>query len=241
MPTKSAPPTTRWSPITLVLAAVIVVLAVIGVVVAAPSGDTSRAGAAGSAAAGTPVVGPLSGLERRTPGDPYALGAVDAPVVMVAYSEFQCPFCGRFARETEPALVHQYVDTGVLRIEWRDFPYLGPESGTAALAGRAAAAQGQFWALHDALYATERKVNSGTLTTTYLTALAGQLGMDTTRFATDMASPEATAGVQADFTQGQQVGVSGTPAFIVNGTPVFGAQPLSEFQHAIDAAAGTAS
>lgn len=241
MPTRSTPPTTRWSPTAVILAAVIVVLAIIGVVVAAPSGGTSTTGAAGSSAAGKPVVGPLSDLARRTPGDPYALGTVGAPVVMVAYSDFQCPFCGRFARETEPALVHQYVDAGVLRIEWRDFPYLGPESGTAARAGWAAAAQGRFWPLHDALYATERKVNSGALTAKYLTAMAAQLGMDATKFAADMDSPKAEAAVQVDFTQGQQVGVSGTPAFIVNGTPVFGAQPLSVFQHAIDAAAGTAS
>ena len=65
-----------------------------------------------------------------------ALGDVDAPVVMISYSEFQCPFCGKYARDTEPILVEKYVDSGVLRIEWRDFPYLGPESTTAAQAGR---------------------------------------------------------------------------------------------------------
>lgn len=80
----------------------------------------------------------LAALARRDPRDATAIGDVDAPVVMISYSEFQCPFCGKFARDTEPALIKKYVDTGVLRIEWRDFPYLGAESTLAGQAGRAA-------------------------------------------------------------------------------------------------------
>ena len=64
------------------------------------------------------------------------LGDADAPVVMVEYGDFRCPFCGEFARETEPKLVDKYVESGTLRLEWRDFPYLGRESVRAALAAR---------------------------------------------------------------------------------------------------------
>jgi len=128
-----------------------------------------------------------------------AMGKVDAPVVMVAYSDFQCPFCGKFARDTEPALVRQFVDTGTLRIEWRDFPYLGRESTTAARAGRAAAAQGRFWAFHDALYANKTPVNSGKLTPAYLTGVAKNLDLDVDRFRADMTSAESEAAVQKDF------------------------------------------
>jgi len=141
----------------------------------------------------------LGQLARRTPNDPMAMGKVDAPVVMVAYSDFQCPFCGKFARDTEPALVRQFVDTGTLRIEWRDFPYLGRESTTAARAGRAAAAQGRFWAFDDALYANQTPVNSGKLTPAYLTGVAKNLDLDVDRFRADMTSAESEAAVQKDF------------------------------------------
>jgi protein-disulfide isomerase len=180
-------------------------------------------------------------MARRHPGDAMALGRPDAPVVMVSYSEFQCPFCGRFARDTEPTLVKEYVDKGILRIEWRDFPYLGEESLTAARAGRAAAAQGKFWQFHDAMYAAQLPPNSGRLTPAYVTKIAARIGLDTARFAKDLGSAEFTGAIQRDFQEGQAIGVTGTPAFIINGRPVIGAQPTAEFVRVIEQAAKSAS
>lgn len=100
-------------------------------------------------------------MARRMKDDPMALGRADAPVVLVEYSDFQCPFCGRFARTTAPVLIRKYVEKGTLRIEWRDFPYLGPESRVGARAGRAAAEQGRFWELHDAMYADQQPRTAG--------------------------------------------------------------------------------
>lgn len=233
----------RRIPSTWIAAGVVAVLAATGLVLSLPTSSSTATSSGNAAASGAsaPVVGPVTGLARRTEGDPTAIGAVNAPVVMVAYSDFQCPFCGKFARDTEPALIREFVDTGVLRIEWRDFPYLGPESTTSALAGRAAAAQGKFWQFHDVLYAKERKVNSGELTDAAVTTVAADLGLDVARFRADMASQAVRDAVQADFQQGQRVGVSGTPAFIINGTPVLGAQPLPQFQQVIRAAAGGAA
>lgn len=182
----------------------------------------------------------LEQLARRTPDDPLALGKVDAPVVMVAYSEFQCPFCGKFARDTEPTLVKKFVDQGILRIEWRDFPYLGQESTTAAHAGRAAAAQGKFWAFHDVLYAPQAPVNSGKITEAHLTGIAKDLGLDVVRFRQDLNSPEIAASVQQDFKEGQSIGVTGTPAFLINGEPIIGAQPTDTFVAAVERAAAAA-
>lgn len=173
----------------------------------------------------------------KSPADPMALGDVDAPVVMISYSEFQCPFCGRYARETEPELIGRYVDTGVLRIEWRDFPYLGQESVVAARAGRAAAAQGEFWAFHDRLFADQPQPNSGRLTTTFLEGVAADLGLDVDRFRADMNSAETMSAIDADFDEALAVGVNGTPAFLINGEPVFGAQPTSVFVDVIERAA----
>ncbi|HET8601812.1 MAG TPA: thioredoxin domain-containing protein [Segeticoccus sp.] len=182
-----------------------------------------------------------SALARRAPGDPMARGDVDAPVVMVNFSEFQCPFCGKFARDTEPDLVRKYVNNGTLRIEWRDFPYLGEESYTAALAGRAAAEQDGFWEFHDAMYAEQSPPNSGALTVDHLVAVAESVGLDGDRLRTDMRDPALAAGIRKDFQEGQSIGVSGTPAFLINGRPVIGAQPAKVFRQAIEQAAAEAS
>jgi protein-disulfide isomerase len=202
-----------------------------------PVSDVSRDG-------GRPPVDPdkdpFAKLVRRKPGDPMARGDADAPVVMIAYSDFQCPFCGKFARDTEPKLVDEYVEDGTLRIEWRDFPYLGAGSTTAARAARAAAAQGKFWEFHDALYAHQPPPNSGRLTPDYLSGVAKRIGLDTGKLRADMTSDEVAEAVRRDFQEGQSIGVTGTPAFLVNGQPIMGAQPLRVFQDAIDKAADRA-
>lgn len=180
---------------------------------------------------------PWEQLARRDPADPMALGDPEAPVVMISYSEFQCPFCGKFARDTEPELVEQYVENGTLRIEWRDFPYLGPESMVAARAGRAAAEQDGFWEFHDAMYADQQPPNSGHLDEDYLAGIAEEVGLDVERFGEDMDSEELQRAIEEDFAQGQAIGVTGTPAFLINGVPVIGAQPTEVFEEAIEKAA----
>jgi protein-disulfide isomerase len=169
-----------------------------------------------------------------------AKGPTDAPVVMVAYSDFQCPYCGKFARDTEPALERKYVENGTLRIEWRDFPYLGKESELAARAGRAAAIQGKFWAFHDAMYAHQLPPNSGHLDEDHLAGVAEDLGLDPDRFRKDMAADETRFSVGRDFEEGRRIGVTGTPAFIINGKPVMGAQPTEVFESVIEKAAAEA-
>ncbi len=82
----------------------------------------------------------------------------------------------------EPELVQKYVEEGTLRIEWRDFAYLGQESVNAALAARAAQEQGMFWEYHDALYQSQRSINGGTFSDEKLIELAEELGLDTETF-----------------------------------------------------------
>ncbi len=230
----------------LAVAAVAAVIALVAVLAprlggsdgADGAGRSDAAASARKSKAGTArdQYGDLAGLARRAGGDPTAMGKKDAPVVMVAYSDFQCPFCGKFARETEPTLIREYVDKGLLRIEWRDFPYLGPESTRAAHAARAAAEQGRFWAFHDALYAHQLPPNSGRLTDAYLAGVAEDVGLDVARFKRDAKGPLAAKLVQHDFNEGMAAGVTGTPAFLVDGRPVMGAQPLGVFEKAIDQA-----
>lgn len=180
-----------------------------------------------------------TGPEVRGPG-PMARGAEDAPVVMVMYSEFQCPFCGKYARDTEPELVGRFVEDGTLRIEWRDLPYLGPESLQAAVAGRAAAEQGAFWELADALYADQAPPNSGQLTAEHLVEVASGLGLDVERFRADLEDEELVAAVRADVDEAVGLGVTGTPAFFVNDQVIMGAQPTPVFVEAIEQAAAAA-
>lgn len=205
----------------------------------APQPSSREASPRSTADGGSGQANPLDSLARRKPDDPMAKGRLDAPVVMINYSDFQCPFCGKFARDTEPAL-QKYVDDGTLRIEWRDFPYLGEESGTAAIAARAASRQDGFWKLHDALYQDQTAPNSGTLTKAHLITLAESVGLDGDRLKKDMKDPRITSQIRADFMQGQSIGVTGTPAFIINGKPIIGAQPTKVFIKAIEQAAADA-
>jgi protein-disulfide isomerase len=179
----------------------------------------------------------LEMLERREEGDPLALGDVDAPVLMIEWADFQCPFCGSFARDTKPELMQHYVDEGILRIEWRDFPVLGAESRTAALAGRAAAEQDAFWDLHDEIYAEDRERNAGELSEDALVEMAGDLGLDVDRFTDDLGDQTHEDAVELDLQIAQQLGITGTPAFLVNGQLMIGGQPTETFARAVEQAA----
>lgn len=166
-----------------------------------------------------------------------SLGDEDAPVTMVEYSDSQCPYCGEFAREVEPGLVEEYVESGTLRIEWRDFPYLGQESVNAALAARAAQEQDKFWEYHRLLYENQGGTNSGALSDGALVEYAREAGLNAEEFEEDFKSGRYDAAVSADFQEGQQQGITGTPTFIINGEALVGAQPAQVFEDAIESAA----
>lgn len=219
----------------VVVIAIVAVLAIFARPADKPFAPAAEAPAGGTA--GGQEENPFAGLARRTPGDPVALGKValgklDAPVVIIEYADFQCPFCR--ARETEPRLIREYVDKGLVRVEWRDLPYLGAESRGAATAARAAAVQGKFWEFHNALYAKERRVNSGSLSDAALRDIAARIGLDLARFDTDRASAATNDAIDRDQQEATSMGITGTPAFIVGNTPVMGAQPYEAFKQAID-------
>lgn len=134
----------------------------------------------------------------------------------------------------EPELIEKYVKDGTLRIEWRDFPYQGQESVNAALAARAAQAQGRFWEYHDLLYHNQSSGNSGGYSDENLVALAREAGLNTQRFERDFKSARYSGAVRADFQEGQNLGISGTPTFFINGEVLVGLQPLDVFEKAIE-------
>ncbi|AZA12231.1 DsbA family protein [Corynebacterium gerontici] len=176
-------------------------------------------------------------VHRRNPEDPFAIGAVDAPVVISEFSDFECPFCSRWANETEPALIRDYVDQGLVRIEWNDMPVNGPAAEAAAKAGRAAAAQGKFQEFKRAWYEeTAQTQGHPNFQMEDYVRIAKKAGVP------DLAQFQAQAGdgtfdeVIAQAQQyGASIGINGTPAFVVGEQFISGAQPLSTFVQTIDA------
>ncbi|MGW9075853.1 DsbA family protein [Streptomyces kronopolitis] len=246
----SASRTRKLAAVGAVLALVVAVIA-IGVVIAksTQSGNETASGAAPGTSS-SPEAGEdpaqqkmFDDLARRTTrradGDPLAVGKKDAPVVLVEYADYQCSFCGRFTRETQPELIKKYVDAGTLRIEFRNFTVFGADSERAARASWAAGQQGRFWQLHDQLYAKTRKGSA--LAEDKLVSLARDSGVkDIDRFRADMKSADADKALKKDQDEGYQLGVQSTPSFLVNGRPVAGAQPLEVFSQAVDEAARAA-
>jgi protein-disulfide isomerase len=228
----------------LIAALVVVAVALVGYFALAPGGDDeATAGSGGGASTTGPAAGatsaPLSDPARRVPGDPMALGAPDAPVTMVMYSDFRCPFCAKFSRDTEPELIDRYVDNGTLRLEWRDFPIFGEQSFVAARAGRAAAAQGRFWEFTRAVYAAAPQTGHPDLSEDVLIGFAEDAAVpDIARFTAEMRGTVHESAIQRDLDEAQRLGVPSTPAFLVNGMPLLGAQPLAVFTTRIDDAAG---
>ncbi|ALO67910.1 hypothetical protein AS189_17265 [Arthrobacter alpinus] len=220
--------------------AAVVVLTIIFVGAGAQEDRLNAAGHALNPSTAAAAEGPTAQeftLERRTDGDPMALGAVDAPVVMIEYSDYRCPFCGAYARKTQPEIIKKYVDSGKLRIEWRDFPVLGEASATAAVAARAAGEQGLFWEYNDAVYAAAPERGKADLSEPELMAFAKNVGVpDMATFAADLKSPHLLALVKADLDEGTALGLNSTPTFVINNQSIPGAQPLEIFSSVIDEA-----
>lgn len=179
----------------------------------------------------------LDALATRQPDDPRAIGAVDAPVAMVQWADFLCPFCGVFARDTEPELIDRYVETGILRIEWRDLPFQGDQAVLAAVGGQAAAQQDAFWEYHEAMFAADLRRAEERVDRDFLLAVAAGLDLDVAAFEAALDDPELTEQVQREAALATSLGITGTPAFIVGGYPTVGAQPLETFVTLIENAA----
>ncbi|GAA4810576.1 DsbA family protein [Tomitella cavernea] len=224
-------------------AVVVVIAVVLGVVLfTGRSDDAATAPETGPAsisdedrASADGGIGPLGDLARRTTGDPLAIGAVDAPVVLVEFADYRCPFCAKFSQDIEPKLIDKYVENGQLRIEWRDLPIYGEDSARAARAGRAAAAQGRFWEFNSTLYADAPESGHPEMSPEKLRGYAVAAGVpDIDRFMEQMNSDDFEALLHVDTMTAQRLGIPATPAFSINGHPVLGAQPIDTFTSMID-------
>ena len=177
----------------------------------------------------------MEGIARFEEGDPMAMGPVDAPVVMTMYTDFRCPFCAKFSREVEPELVEEYVESGDLRIEWRDLPIFGEQSMAAARAGRAAADQGRFWEFTQVVFADSPDRGHPDLGEEKLLGYAREAGVaDIDRFREDMTSDKYDEAIRADYDAATALGASSTPTFLINGTGIIGARSTETFRNVID-------
>ncbi len=163
------------------------------------------------------------------------LGSPDAKVTIFEFADYQCPFCKRYHDSIGPDLLKQYVDTGKVDFVYKHSAFLGQESVWAAQAAECAADQGKFWEYHDLLFSKQNGENVGTFTKEKLIGYAKDLGLDSTQFDPCLQNDLTLQRVISDTQEGRNVGVSGTPTFFINGTPLVGAQPLSAFQTQIDA------
>ncbi|MCA2220724.1 DsbA family protein [Nonomuraea aurantiaca] len=186
----------------------------------------------------TPTPTPTSSVQvwegpTPPPVDPnLSKGSAQAPVTIVEFGDFKCPNCRRFAQRIEPVLKSRYLDTGIVRMFWRDYPIRGRDSVRAAVAARAASRQGRFWEFHDALYAGERP----RLTDADLRSVAAKIGLDLRRFDADRRGESVRQVVDGDLGFALELGLPGTPAFLINGEVLFGAQPVAAFEKAIEKA-----
>ena len=181
-------------------------------------------------------------IALRDPDDPLAIGDVDAPVVLVEWADFRCPYCAVFTNQTMPVILDEYVDAGLVRYEFRDVAFFGDESVDAAVAARAAGEQGRFPEYLEAVFAAAPEKGHPDMPREKLVAFAKEAGVpDLAAFEADLDRADLAEAVTASTAQAQQLGVTGVPFFVAGDQALSGAQPIENFRALLDeqlAAAG---
>lgn len=171
----------------------------------------------------------------------FSLGSKDAPVTMVEFTDFQCPFCQRFHMSTFGELKKNYIDTGKVRFVSRDLPLdIHPNAMQAAEAARCAGEQGQFWAMRDRMGANPDKLDLN-----HLVGFAQEFKLDVLRFRSCVENQKYKAAIEKDIQDATKIGANGTPSFVigrdtpqgVDGELVVGAMPYQVFDQKLKALA----
>ena len=175
-------------------------------------------------------------ITKDTPlkGDPLA------PITLIEFGDFQCPNCGRFARETGPQIEASYVESGQVSMAFKHFTVVGPDSKIAAMASQCANEQGMFWEFHDTLYNNQGHENSGWAKKDNLKKIASDIGLDKQSFDSCLDSNKYQSLVDNDLNLAKQIEFTGTPSFLVlknDGSKpqaLTGAYPYATFQKIFD-------
>lgn len=168
-------------------------------------------------------------------GSPY-LGNEDAPITLVEFGDYQCFFCNKFFHETEENILKNYVETGKVKIIFKDFTIIGPDSIGAANGAHCAKDQGKFWEYHDELYNNWNGENNGWASSENLVKFAQNIGLDQEKFTQCMNEGKHKQLVENSSNDARNLGIDGTPAFFVIGrdnqiTRIPGAQPYEVFHN----------
>lgn len=184
-----------------------------------------------------PITASMDKLQLN--GERYAaLGDPAAPITIVEFSDFGCPFCRVHATSTLQQLKAAYIDTGKVYYVFKDFPIreLHPQALLAAEAAECAGAQGRYWQMHDQLFAEPSEWDGSSAATAQasFTRYATQIGLDQPTFEQCLASEQVRAEIQRDSDEARGLGLTGTPAFIINGRLLSGARPFEQFRSVLD-------
>lgn len=189
---------------------------------------------------------PVLGTDTKQPakkveieiGSAPVQGDSKAPVTIIEFSDFQCPYCKQFFDTTISQIKTEYVKTGKVKFAYKHFPLSFHQNAQkAAEASECANEQNKFWEYHDQLFSTQstwESQDAATAATTF-TSYATQLGLDATQFSSCLSSSKYKQKVEQDAALGAQVGVTGTPGTFINGQLIVGAQPYATFKTIIDA------
>lgn len=176
-------------------------------------------------------------------GESATRGSDDAPVTLFEFSDYQCPYCRRHATTVMPGIIEEYVDSGKVRIVMREFPIenIHRRAFAAAQAALCAGSQGKYWDMHDLMFA-----NQSQLSDENFKSHGETLGLEAAAFESCLADDETSERIRANQKEGQSMGISGTPSFVIGLTNaedsnkvqvtkyIRGAQPLPAFQAAIE-------
>ena len=218
MSTAYTPPNPSKRRNVMIAALVAVVVVVAAVLILVSSGDSTSENAAPAANA------PLRGLQETNamlkgiPQDGNALGEKNAPVTMIEYADYQCPFCRDYALNTMPVLINDYVRTGKLRMEFEPLTFIGPDSETAARAGVAAGQQNLEWNFTHLFFFNQGEERSGYVTDAFIDKLYAGAGVDAAKANAYRKTPAAAVPIAEASANAQKYGVASTPSFVVGPT-----------------------
>ncbi len=171
----------------------------------------------------------------RLPTLPPMEGNADAPVTIIEFTDFTCPYCNKFVTETLPKIEAAYIDTGKVRLYFLPFPVHGVTAYRAAEAGFCAQEQGVFWRFERLLFTQYHIRRTSAVTPAGLTAIAVSAGADRGQFLKSLLSGKYAAAVKESVALGRNLGVGGTPTFFINGREIPGAAPYKAFEQIIEA------
>lgn len=162
------------------------------------------------------------------------LGSDNAPITMIEFGDYQCYYCNQFYHNTESDIVKNYINTGKVRMVFKDFVIIGQDSVNAAHAAHCAQEQGKFWEYHDTLYNNWKGENTGWASSANLLSFAKSMGLNATQFGQCMSQSRYISTVQGSLSNAKDLGLTGTPDFFIIApdktiTKIVGAQPYDVF------------